>query len=147
MRVIVGADDNYSIARKIVEYLREKGIDVVETGALKTGKVEPWQRIGWEVGERVSRGEFDWGIVICYTGTGISIAANKVKGIRAALCFDAETARGARLWNDANVLALSGRLTSEEVAKEIIDAWLSVREIDESERDNIEELKRMDASR
>jgi ribose 5-phosphate isomerase B len=84
---------------------------------------------------------------MCYTGTGVSIAANKVKGIRAALCTDAKNARGARLWNDANVLALSARLLSEEVAKEILDEWFSVEEPDPSERENIEHLKSLDAKR
>jgi ribose 5-phosphate isomerase B len=94
----------------------------------------------------VAEGKVDWGVVVCYTGTGVSIAANKVKGVRAALCNDAQTARGARLWNDANVLALSGRLVSEEVAKEIIEAWISTTEIDPSERGNIEFLKKIDES-
>ncbi|MEM2643826.1 MAG: RpiB/LacA/LacB family sugar-phosphate isomerase, partial [Candidatus Bathyarchaeia archaeon] len=78
--------------------------------------------------------------VICYTGTGVSIAANKVRGVRAALCFDAESARGARLWNDANVLAISGRLTTPQVGREILEAWLSVREPDKSELENIKKI-------
>jgi ribose 5-phosphate isomerase B len=73
---------------------------------------------------RVARGEFDQAVVCCWTGTGASIAANKVQGIRAALCTDAQTAAGARKWNDANVLALSLRLLSEPVATEILDAWI-----------------------
>jgi ribose 5-phosphate isomerase B len=92
----------------------------------------------------VAEGEADWGILVCYTGTGVSIASNKIRGVRAALCVDAQTARGARLWNDANILAMSGRLTTPELAREIIDAWLSVEKPDESERENIERLKRLD---
>jgi ribose 5-phosphate isomerase B len=146
-RVAVGADDLYPAAKEVVQYLRSKGFEVLEVGSLKTGKVEPWPDVGIEVGERVARGEADWGVVACYTGTGVSLSANKVKGVRAALCFDAESARGARLWNDANVLAISGRLTSPQVAKEIIDAWLSVQKIDESERKNIEKVMRYDQAR
>ncbi|MEN3048291.1 MAG: RpiB/LacA/LacB family sugar-phosphate isomerase [Candidatus Caldarchaeales archaeon] len=146
-RVAVGADDLYPAAKAVVDYLRSKGYEVIELGSLRTGKVEPWPEVGTQVGEMVVRGEVGWGVVVCYTGTGVSIAANKVRGVRAALCFDAETAKGARLWNDANVLALSGRLTSPQVAKEIVDAWLSVGSIDESERDNIERLKAYDEAR
>jgi ribose 5-phosphate isomerase B len=72
----------------------------------------------------VATGEFDRGIVCCWTGTGASIAANKVRGVRAALCGDAQTAAGARKWNDANVLALSLRTMSDAVAVEIADAWV-----------------------
>ena len=86
----------------------------------------------------------DQGLLFCWTGTGVSIAANKVPGIRAALCSDAETARGARRWNDANVLCMSLRLTAPTVAEEIIDAWLAA-EIDESERANIDKVKAIDA--
>lgn len=85
----------------------------------------PWPDVGRQVGEAVAQGRADAGVVCCWTGTGVSIAANKVAGVRAALCADAETARGARRWNDANVCALSLRLTSEQVAHEILDAFLS----------------------
>jgi len=139
-KVVVGSDELYPLARFVVEYLRSKGFEVEELGALREGKPVPWPDVGFEVGERVARGEAAFGVVVCYTGTGVSIAANKVKGVRAALCFDAQTARGAKLWNDANVLALSARLTTEEVAKEIIDAWLSVWEPDPSEKGNIEKV-------
>ena len=125
----------------MANYLRSKGYEVIEVGALKERRACPWPDVGFEVGEMVARGDAVFGVVICYTGTGVSIAANKVKGIRAALCFDAGTARGARLWNDANVLALSARLTSEEIAKEILEAWLSVPQPEASELDNIRRLK------
>src|SRR3979490_667135 len=84
----------------------------------------PWPEVGHSVGTAVSSGLADRGVVCCWTGTGVSIAANKVPGVRAALCVDAETARGARKWNDANVVALSLRLTSEQIAVEILDAFL-----------------------
>ncbi len=99
-RVVVGSDDVYPLARFVVDYLKSKGFEVIVVGALKTGSYYPWPDVGFEVGEAVSRGEATFGIAICYTGTGVSIAANKVKGVRAALCIDAFTARAARLWND-----------------------------------------------
>jgi len=142
--VVVGSDDRYAAAVEASRYLAERGFEVFEVGSLRTGRVEPWPDVAFEVARLVASGEADWGVVVCYTGTGVSIAANKVKGARAALCADQQTARGARLWNDANILALSGRLTTPEVAREIIDAWLSVDKIDESERENIEKLKRVE---
>ncbi|MEM1655084.1 MAG: RpiB/LacA/LacB family sugar-phosphate isomerase [Nitrososphaerota archaeon] len=147
MRIAVGSDDVYHVAKVIVEYLRSRGHEVEELGALRSGRLEPWPDVAWQVAEKVANGLADYGIVICYTGTGVSIAANKVKGIRAALCPDAETARGARRWNDANVLALSARLTSDEVAKEVVDAFLSVDKPDESELENIQKIARMEEAK
>ena len=147
MRIVIGSDDTYSIARFIYEYIKSKGYEVIPLGALKTGKLESWVRVGFEVARHIASREADTGILICYTGTGVCIAANKVTGVRAALVFDANTARYARLWNDANVLVLSARLTSEEVAKEIIDAWVSVDKPDPSELRNIELLYKLDEYR
>uniref|UniRef100_A0A7C1CEU4 RpiB/LacA/LacB family sugar-phosphate isomerase n=2 Tax=Thermofilum adornatum TaxID=1365176 RepID=A0A7C1CEU4_9CREN len=144
MRVAFGSDDNYSIVSFIVQELKKRGHEVILVGSALTGKPYPWPKVGQEVAQLVASGKADTGIVMCYTGTGVSIAANKVKGIRAALCTDAKNARGARLWNDANVLALSARLLSEEVAKEILDEWFSVKEPDPSERENIDYLKNLD---
>jgi ribose 5-phosphate isomerase B len=124
MRIALGADDRAPLVDAIAEHLTRNGHDVIRFG--KAAAVdEPWGATARRVGEAVASGALDWGIVCCWTGTGVSIAANKVPGIRAALCVDAETARGARKWNDANVLALSLRLTSTEVAKEILGAWLA----------------------
>jgi ribose 5-phosphate isomerase B len=118
VKFLIGTDE----ARPVVEYLatrlRERGHEATVLPALT------WGEMAIGVASRVAAGEFDQGIVCCWTGTGASIAANKVKGIRAALCNDATTAAGARKWNDANVLALSLRLLSEPVASEIVDAWL-----------------------
>ncbi|MCS7145807.1 MAG: RpiB/LacA/LacB family sugar-phosphate isomerase [Nitrososphaerota archaeon] len=144
-RVVVGSDDKYPAAVEAARYLVERGFEVVEVGALKSGRIEPWPDVAFEVGKMVAEGKADWGVVVCYTGTGVSIAANKVKGVRAALCVDAQTARGAKLWNDANVLAMSGRLTTPEIAREIIDSWLNVEKIDETEKANIERLKKADS--
>lgn len=146
-KVVVGADETYPAVNAVIKYLKDRGFKVILVGAPKSGKAEPWPLVGYEVGTLVARGEADWGIAICYTGTGVAIAANKVRGVRAALCTDAETARGARLWNDANVLVLSGRLATEYTAREILDAWLSVTTPDPSEVPNIETLKRFDEER
>jgi ribose 5-phosphate isomerase B len=124
MKVALGADENTHLVAVIAEHLEQKGHAVRRFGAA-AGDAEPWGETGARVAESVARGEHDVGIVCCWTGTGVSIAANKVRGVRAALCADAETARGARKWNDANVLALSLRSTSEPVAREILDAWFS----------------------
>lgn len=143
-RAAVGSDDSYPVADFIAEELERRGFEVIRVGFLRDRRPYPWQKVGFDVGELVARGEASFGVVICYTGTGVCIAANKVRGIRAALCFDSQTAKGARMWNDANVLAISGRLTSNEIAREIIDAWLSVERPDPSEAKNIEELKSRD---
>jgi ribose 5-phosphate isomerase B len=118
MKFVIGTDESRPVVEHLAARLRERGH---ETTILP---VATWGEMAIGVGERVASGEFDQGVVCCWTGTGASIAANKVKGIRAALCNDAATAAGARKWNDANVLALSLRLLSEPVASEIIDAWL-----------------------
>jgi ribose 5-phosphate isomerase B len=124
MRVAVGADENVHLVGEVARHLEEKGHLVSRFGAA-AGAVEPWALTALGVAEAVARGDVDTGVVCCWTGTGVSIAANKVDGVRAALCGDAQTARGARKWNDANVLALSLRATAPEVAREILDAWLS----------------------
>jgi ribose 5-phosphate isomerase B len=102
------------------QVLAERGHDVDVVG-----EGDPWPDVGRWVGERVGDGRCDVGVVCCWTGTGVSMAANKVPGVRAALCTDAETARGARRWNDANVLAFGLRLTTEAVVTEMLDAFLT----------------------
>jgi ribose 5-phosphate isomerase B len=108
----------------VVEDLRQRGHEVAVFGALVTTPA-PWPRVAIEVAEKVADGTFDQAVLFCWTGTGISIAANKVKGIRAALCQDAQTAAGARQWNDANILCMSLRATSAAVAREMLDAWFA----------------------
>lgn len=124
MRIALGADDSTSLVDGIADYLSSTGHHVTRFGKA-AGVDEEWGETGRRVAQAVAGGEHELGVVCCYTGTGVSIAANKVPGVRAALCVDAETARGARKWNDANVLALSLRLCSEQVAKEIVAAFLS----------------------
>ena len=143
-RVIIGSDDTYPCALEAASYLEKKGFHVIRVGSVKTNKPEPWPDVALEVALAVSRREVNFGILVCYTGTGVSIVANKIHGVRAALCNDPETARGARLWNDANVLVMSGRLVTNILAREIIDAWLSVERPDPSEEHNISKLKEID---
>ena len=125
MRIALGADDTTYLTEYIARELIERGHQVVKVGALRVGDDDRWPAVGQRVGMLVANGECDEGVVLCYTGTGVSIAANKVPGIRAALCGDAPTAAGARRWNHANVLALSLRTTSTEEASEILDSWFS----------------------
>jgi ribose 5-phosphate isomerase B len=124
MRVALGADDSTRVVDAIAKVLSELGHVVTRFGKA-AGESEAWAGTARRVAESVASGRHELGVVCCWTGTGVSIAANKVPGVRAALCVDAETARGARRWNDANVLALSLRLTSEAVAQEILEAWIS----------------------
>ena len=125
MRVALGSDLSNEVTVAIEEWLREAGHDVALYGALNPADDETWPHVGKSVGEAVATGDAQSGIVCCWTGTGVSIAANKVPGVRAALCVDAQTADGARTWNDANVLALSLRSTSIPVAQEILKAWFA----------------------
>lgn len=142
MRVALGSDEKTQITDFVIETLRSMGIEVDVCGP-PAGEPLEWADVGEKVAEKVSRGECDQGILFCWTGTGVSIAANKVPGIRAALCTDAETARGARKWNDANVLVMSLRLTSQALAKEIIEAWFNTPP-DPSEAHNIAKIKEIE---
>jgi ribose 5-phosphate isomerase B len=117
MRLVIASDDALPVVEHLAKRLRERGH---EATVLPKGS---WAAVAADAARKVASGEFDQGIVCCWTGTGASIAANKVAGIRAALCGDAATAVGARRWNDANVLALSLRATSEAELAEILDAW------------------------
>ena len=123
MRISVAADERVGVAEAVVEELRKRGHEPIPHGALAQEERDDWAWASEAAARDVAEGRAEQGIVACWTGTGASIAANKVPGIRAALCGDAETARGARKWNDANVLALSLRGTSEAVLEEILDAW------------------------
>ncbi len=125
MKIAFGSDDSTPLTDFVAEDLERRGHDVVRTGALIHGGDARWPAVGKHVGELVAAGDCVQGVLFCYTGTGVSMAANKVRGVRAALCNDAETAAGARRWNDANVLVTSLRSTSAEGAREILDAWFS----------------------
>jgi ribose 5-phosphate isomerase B len=125
MRISVAADERTGVADQVVEEIRRRGHDPILHGALADGERPDWAWASEAAARDVADGRAEQGVVCCWTGTGASIAANKVDGIRAALCADAETARGARKWNDANVLALSLRTTSQPVLDEILDAWFA----------------------
>lgn len=122
MRVAFGTDERTAVTDEVKAKLAAAGHEV-----LVLGEGDPWPDVGRRVGEAVAGGVADRGVVCCWTGTGVSIAANRVPGVRAALCGDAETARGARRWNDANVLAFGLRLTSAAVAAELLDAFFDER--------------------
>jgi len=124
MRIALSADELTPLVEAVRRELERRGHHVEYLGP-DAGKTADWPDVTREAAERVASGAADEAVVMCWTGTGASLAANKVPGIRAALCADAETARGARTWNHANVLALSLRSTSEPVAREILDAWFS----------------------
>lgn len=124
MKIAVGSDERNHLTDVVLEELGKRGHVAVTMGPLR-GANTLWPDVALEVAECVAQGDAEEGILFCWTGTGVTIAANKVPGIRAALCQDAETAKGARLWNRANVLCLSLRATSEIIAKEILDAWFA----------------------
>ena len=132
---MLGSDEVSPLTEAVTDDLRKRGHEVVLVGP-PAGEQLEWADVGRRLGETVAGGAADTGVLFCWTGTGASIAANKVAGVRAALCTDAETARGARRWNDANVLVLSLRLTSPAVATEMLDAWFST-DPDPGEAENI----------
>jgi ribose 5-phosphate isomerase B len=125
MRISVAADEDTGVATEVVEELRRRGHEVLTHGALDPDERDDWAWASEAAARDVVAGRADQAVVCCWTGTGASMAANKVPGVRAALCVDAYTAAGARKWNDANVLALSLRLTSQAELAEILDAWLA----------------------
>jgi len=138
VRIIVGADDEGAVADTVVDELRSRGHDVT---VLERSQ---WPDVAKRVAETVASGEADQGVLFCWTGTGTSMAANKVPGVRAALVWDPWIAEGARKWNDANVLVMSLKRTTEETAKEILDAWLAVEEPDPDEAENIARLNELE---
>jgi ribose 5-phosphate isomerase B len=141
MRIVVGMDDEGPVADTVVEELRSRGHDVTVLDR------EQWPDVARRVAETVASGEADQGVLFCWTGTGTSMAANKVPGVRAALAWDPWIAEGARKWNDANVLVMSLKRTEPETAREILDAWLSVDEPDPDEAANIARLGELDRTR
>ncbi|WP_327715375.1 RpiB/LacA/LacB family sugar-phosphate isomerase [Streptomyces sp. NBC_00490] len=145
MRISVSSDMDEPVARGLVAELRARGHDVTAHGALHPGSDPQWAACSEAAARDVATGAADQAVVCCWTGTGASIAANKVPGVRAALCTDAYTADGARRWNDANVLALSLRLTSEPLLKEILDAWFTAEASEDVEdRENVARIGRLD---
>src|SRR5919197_4252320 len=144
MRIAVAADERVGIAQAVIGELRKRGHDAIAHGALSDSERDDWAWASEAAARDVAAGRADQGIVCCWTGTGASMAANKVTGVRAALCGDAATAEGARRWNDANVLALSLRSTSEAELAEILDAWFAGRPSGES--DDVANVRHLDES-
>jgi ribose 5-phosphate isomerase B len=141
MKIVVGADDEGAVADAVVAELRSRGHEVTVLDR------EKWPDVAERVARTVAAGEADQGMLFCWTGTGTSMAANKVPGVRAALAWDPWIAEGARRWNDANVLVMSLKRTEPETAKEIVDAWLSVDDPDPDEAANIARLADLDERR
>jgi len=142
MRISVAADERTGVAERVVEELRRRGHDPIVHGALAEGERDDWAWASEAAARDVADGEAEQAIICCWTGTGASIAANKVPGVRAALCADAETARGARRWNDANALALSLRATSEAQLEEILDSWFDGEPSDQE--DDVANIRHVD---
>lgn len=144
MRIAFGSDERTALTDAVRADLEARGHEMVAVGTLAGGveeeEAKQWAEVGREVGELVARGGAATGVLFCWTGTGASIAANKVRGVRAALCTDAATAEGARIWNDANVLVMGLRLTSPEVAHEMLDAWFAANP-DPAEAANVARLE------
>jgi ribose 5-phosphate isomerase B len=138
MRFSVGADDRGEVADTVVDELRRQGhsVNVLDTAA--------WPDVALRVAQDVAEGRADQGVLFCWTGTGTSMVANKVPGVRAALAWDPWIAEGARRWNDANVLVMSLKKVEPETAREVVRAWLAVEAPDPDEREAIERLKDLD---
>jgi ribose 5-phosphate isomerase B len=148
VRIAIAADELTGVAEALPQELRRRGHEPVPHGVYAEGERDDWAWASEAAAREVAEGSAEQAVVACWTGTGASIAANKVHGVRAALCGDAATAEGARRWNDANVLALSLRSTSEAELVEILDAWFSARPSDrDDDRANVARLAQIENSR
>ncbi len=146
MKIAVAADERVGVAEAVIDQLRKRGHEPIAHGALAEGERDDWAWASEAAARDVAEGRAEQAIVCCWTGTGASIAANKVEGVRAALCLDAQTADGARKWNDANALALSLRATSEAELGEILDAWFGGEPSGEAEdAANVEHLSEIES--
>lgn len=123
MKVAVCSDEPYPVNEVVCQLLEQRKHQVRRFGAVLTGNEQPWAEVAEEAALAVASGNVDEGIFFCWSGTGICMAANKVHGVRAALCSDPEQVRAARIWNHANVLCLSNRTLSSDMAKEMLAAW------------------------
>jgi ribose 5-phosphate isomerase B len=141
MKIVVGADDEGPVADAVVEELRSRGHDV------EVFERAQWPDVAARVARAVAAGMADQGMLFCWTGTGTSMAANKVPGVRAALAWEPWIAEGARKWNDANVLVMSLKRTDPETARRIVDAWLGVAGPDPDEAENIARLRELEQER
>jgi ribose 5-phosphate isomerase B len=142
-RVAVGSDMRHETADALAAHLDARGVEVVRCGAVD-GPDTPWPDVAEAVGRLVAHGAVETAVLLCWTGTGVSIAANKIPGVRAALCSDPETARGARRWNDANVLALGLSTTDARAAQAIVDVWLDPYDVDPEEAVNVARVAKLE---
>ncbi len=141
MRIAVAADELTGVAQALPEQLRRRGHELILHGAYRPQERSDWAWASELAALDVAQGRAEQAVVACWTGTGASIAANKVAGVRAALCSDARTAEGARRWNDANVLALSLRTTSQAELEELLDSWFGAAvSCDPSDAENVAHL-------
>ncbi len=145
MKIALCSDEPYSVHQTIRQEVLARGHECRTFGAFESGQEQPWAQVAAQAAQAVASGDCEQGIFLCWSGTGISMAANKVAGIRAALCFDPPTARAARQWNDANVLCLSNRTLSDDVAREILESWFESEPLP-SGQEGIRILKELDLS-
>jgi ribose 5-phosphate isomerase B len=138
MRIAVGADERNDLTDAVVADLRARGHDV------EVFPPDAWPDVARTVAEAVAAQHAEHGVLFCWTGTGTAMAANKVPGVRAALVWEPWIAEGARRWNDANVLVMSFKRTTEDTAKQILDAWFAVEEPDADEAENIAKLAELE---
>jgi ribose 5-phosphate isomerase B len=145
MKIVISSDEYFPLIDVLLEEVQKRGHEVHYVGPREGEKSIDWTDVTLKAMEEIKQGRAEEGIVLCWTGTGCSMVANKVRGIRAALCGDAETAKGARVWNHANVLALSLRLTSSAVLKEILGVWFETPySSDEWNLQQMEKLKTLE---
>jgi ribose 5-phosphate isomerase B len=144
MRIAFASDDENETTGAVLQALADAGHEIVRPGSgpgSEPGSEQSWPDLGRFVGRAVVEGRADFGVVMCWTGTGTAIAANKVPGVRAALAWDPWIARGARLWNDANVLAMSLKRLAPDVAVEVLQAFLATTTPDPDEAANIADIE------
>ena len=144
MRIALCSDEPYPVNELVRSLCEARGHNVVPFGSVASGSEAPWAEVAEQAALSVAGGECDEGIFFCWSGTGISMAANKVAGVRAALCADPGAARAARIWNHANVLCLSNRTLSTDMAKEIVQAWFETEAGSQGE-DGVRRLQAVDA--
>lgn len=140
VKLVVASDERTKLTDFILDYLKSQGHQLILLGTLGDASFDKWVEIGRKSALMVAAGEAEKGILFCWSGTGICMAANRIKGARAALCWTKEIARLARKWDDANILCMALVDTKEEVAKEMIDAFLST----EFNEEGLDEAHKLD---
>jgi len=144
MKIAIGCDHaGFELKEDLRVYLRERGVEVLDLGAPDGAPVD-YPEIGIAVAEKVSTGAIPRGILICGTGIGMSVVANRFRGVRAALCHDLYTARMSREHNDSNVLVLGGRLLGKGIAREIVGVWLEAEFLGGNHQRRLDQIARLD---